>query len=280
MLLKAFSNRENDPAPSSASFVTSTLNSIKPMRLPLGLLAMAILWVACTSMGIVLVESVTVNPTKPAQIEPHEAVAVLPLLGLESSSTAGAVRCVSDAIQKNFPKTRIISKDEFQRAVFPDLLSEELQALEYLPLPTDDPEFLKRIAPFGLRYLIIVEARTVQKVDELIIETHKGWEVVALGVKWDRRSTAEAEVFDVKERRSIGQFRASAWGNPWVACYGFFFFCAPVGLPTFTESRLCSELGDAAAKFFSGEAASETSREAKELDGGIDAYLEVFYYED
>jgi hypothetical protein len=215
----------------------------KSIRLSLGLLATAILWVGCSTAHV------NVNPTRPAQIEFDEAVAILPRDA--SSSTTGAVKCISDAIRDNFPNMRFISKEELQEASGPEM--------SYLW--TDHPEYGKRMAPLGLRYVITVVEQTVQQVNEPIVGAVGGPQaaVTVLGMTWDRQSFARAEVFDVKEGRRAGQLQGSASGSPWVACVGALIFCAPVGVPSFTEDRVCSQLSEAAVEFFSNEANLETS---------------------
>ena len=204
-------------------------------------LVIATLWAGCSTANL------NVNPTRPAQIGFDEAVAILPRDA--SSSTATVVKCIRDAIRENFPNMRFVAKEKLQEAAGPEM--------SYLW--TDHPDYAKRMGSLGLRYVITVVEQTVQQVDEGIFGGVVGPQaaITVLGVTWDRQSFARAEIFDVKKGRRTEQLQESASGRPWVACVGALIFCAPLGVPTFTEDRVCDQISEAVVKFFSNEASSE-----------------------
>jgi len=206
------------------------------------LLTIAILGIGCSTTDI--------DITRERQLEREfdASVAIVPLDA--SSSTVGIVECIRDAIRGRFPNMRFVDNKKLQEAAGPEM--------SYLW--TDHPEYDKRMASAGIRYVITVVEQTVQQVDEGTFGGVGGYgaAVTVLGVTWDRRSYARAEIFDVKQGRRSERIQKAASGRPWIACVGALIFCVPIGSPTFTESTVCNQLSEAVLGFLSKEADSDS----------------------
>lgn len=255
--------RSGEARPSGACCERVALAAGRKSRcLAIGLLATGLLWVGCTTVQVREVREIR------AGIEPHEGVTIVPLIlawvpprPLDKAKAwepfeerAGAdeiADCIGKVIRRAYPTLRIVPRDEFRRAAFPDLDPEAApKSPDYLTLLLDHPVFRERIAPLGVRYLIFVGGRTEQQHNWGGIECGAGYGGAAcLGVVvWDRTSRLAASILDLKQTRSAGEMHAAASGHPWLAILGIL----PLGLPAFTESRACEDLGGNIARFLAG----------------------------
>ncbi len=100
-----------------------------------------------------------INRLAPTEIESHDLVTVV----LDESSGRFSlpegeqvVGCITEAIHEKHPTVRVVPPDEFRRTAFPDLTPEEVSS-ELLDIASlvEQPEFQERIAPLGIRYLIL-----------------------------------------------------------------------------------------------------------------------------
>ncbi|MBI2876418.1 MAG: hypothetical protein HYY20_06015 [Candidatus Tectomicrobia bacterium] len=215
--------------------------------LTLCLLAITSLWVGCTT--------VQVRESREASTgaEPGEAVTVIfySTSGSEARSAEKKLGgCIARAIRKAHPFVQMVPADEFRRTAFPDLDSEAVpRSPESLTLLLNSPVFLERIAPLRLRYLVLVGGITTEqhyKQDSPIWCGGGMGAAGCLGVAiWDKNSRAGAFILDIKRASVAGEVRVTASGHPWIAALLIY----PIGLPAFTESRACGELGEAVAKF-------------------------------
>lgn len=249
------------PASGSAHSLTETgtsaalWESVRPGpgwrsgRLAIALLATGSLWVGCTAAHVRDVRKM------PTGIEREEGVTILLLRDFSLEARVAdekIVGCVSEAIRRAHPTIRIIPPEEFRRTAFPDLDPDAApKGPDYLALLLGHPVFRERIARLGIRYLILVGGRTEQEHRWGDIECGRGYGGGAcLGVVvWDRRSRLAASVLDLQRARAAGEVHAAVSGRPWFAVVGIF----PLGLPAFTESRACGDLGEAVARFLAGE---------------------------
>ena len=173
------------------------------------------------------------------------------------------VGCISNVVHKANPLLRIIPPDEFRRAVFPDLAPEAApNNPEYLRLLLDQPTFKERVTSLGVRYLISIVGGTEQSGHTGVggIGGGPGPGILIIGGGWDRKSSLIASVLDLQQERIAGQVEASASGHPW------FLIMVPgpiIGVPAFTESKVCEDLGEAVAKFIAGEDVSKSEEEQK-----------------
>lgn len=221
--------------------------------LAVGLLGMAWLWVGCTKAELSQIRK------SPTGIAPDEAVAVV----LDRFSNEFSLDkedefagCIGEAIHQDHPNLLIVPPAEFRRVAFPDLAPQATPSSpEYLALLVDHPQFRERIASLGIRYLISVYGRTVQSTKTSEFRCGGGYGGVGcFGVwTWDRESRLAASVLDLKETRAAGEVQVSTSGRPWLVYVGSVPpFGIPLGLPAFTETRACRELGEAVAKFLAG----------------------------
>jgi len=122
--------------------------------------------------------------------------------------------------------------------------------------------FRERIASLGIRYLIHMRGETVQtgKAEAGAIGG-PGAAVLVIGGSWDRNTRLSASILDLKQSSEAGSVTASATGRPW------FFAVLPspliLGMPAFTESKACGEMGKALARFLAGEKPPETEEDEK-----------------
>lgn len=225
------------------------LPSVKPRWLAVGLLFMACLWVGCTKAYIGEVRKA------PSGFEPHEAVAIL--VSRDSRIAQDEiVGCIRTALNERHPTLRIVPPDKFRRTAFPDLAPEAApHSPEYLSLLLMHPVFLKRIAPLGIRYLISVSGGTEQNVTISELGALGGPHAAVPLYIWaaDRQTRLVASILDLTQTRAAGEVRTEVSGCPWFAIIGIF----PLGLPAFTESRACGELGEGIAKFLAGQSPPE-----------------------
>jgi len=158
--------------------------------------------------------------------------------------------CVGNSIQETHPTVRVLRPDQFRRVAFPNLPSEEVppQAWEHL---LEEPAFRERIAPLGLRYLIVVSGETTE--DRWLEPT-----LSALFYAGERTSRLEALILDVNGGGQVGRVLGHASGRSgWVILPIPFYFAAA------TETRACGKIGKGIAKFLAGESPAssrETSR--------------------
>jgi hypothetical protein len=99
----------------------------------------------------------------PMEIESHDLVTVVLdessgrfLLPEGEPEGEKVVGCITEAIHEKHPTVRVVPPDEFRRTAFPDLTPEEVSS-ELLDIASlvEQPEFQERIAPLGIRYLIL-----------------------------------------------------------------------------------------------------------------------------
>jgi hypothetical protein len=220
-------------------------------RLLLGLLTTALFWVGCTTA---IVREVRDTPTG---LNLHEGVAFVfsREFSLDSQpiKESKIVDCIGQAVRKAHPALRIVPPDEFRHTVFPDLAPEAApNNPEHFALLLSHPTFKKRTASLGIRYLISLSGRTdSQQKGGVGCGGGMGGAACIGLLWWEQRSLLNATVFDLQHAQSAGNLHASADGRPWF----FFVFPSPlmIGVPAFTESKACGDLGEAVAKFIAGE---------------------------
>jgi len=204
------------------------------------------LWVGCTTA------QVREFRAAPTAIQPHEAVAIVLHQIAEKSSDETRVMeeelfgCISDALRKPHPGLRVVPPDKFRRAAFSDLDPEAAPtSLESLAVLLTHPVFRERIDPLRIHYVVSVGGRWEGKEDAFV-----GYPVPGAIFTWYRGVDLVASVLDVKQIRAAGEIDASVKGHGWLFMAGFLF---PIGLPATTEGRACQDLGQAIAKFLTGE---------------------------
>jgi hypothetical protein len=206
------------------------------------LICIALLGPGCTSITTQL------SPRVANGIAPGDGLTVIlylyrdmPMDEMEAAEEKIA-GCVEDAVRAAHRDVRVVPPEEFRRAAFPGLAFEEIpRSPEFLTQLVTNPTFQERIAPLGLRYVVIVTGGTEQKGGGMGIcgAGGRGAGCLAL-IVFDRRSQLGAFILDVKQVRMANEFQLEAGGHPWLAIIGIF----PIGLPAFTKHRACEEFGD------------------------------------
>ena len=237
---------------------TGVVVMVSLTRMTLGLLA-TVLWVGgCTEVAV---QSFRYKPTL---IEPHDTVAIA-VCDEATDLAANAEGCVTKALKGAFPTLRIISSEAFYRAAFPEPTAEKtVHTAADISSALKDPAFRERIAPLGLSYLILIRGGTEQSVKPIIGGgAGYGGAVTVLGAEWDRVSSGNASIVDIRKAESVGSLWVTASGKPWFVCIGLGPFCAPLGAPAFTESKACGSFGEGVATFLKGEAVSDVTLSAQ-----------------
>lgn len=193
----------------------------------------------------------------PTGISAEEAVTViLNFSSSESPLEAYAAEkkfsaCIAKVLRRKQPFVQFVPTDEFRSAAFPGLDMEAApRSPESFALLMKSPEFQARIAPFGIRYLVIVGGGTATRHDWGSIEFYGGGPYGGFfGLKvWEKTSRLAAVVLDLKQGATAGEVSSAVTGHPWFGMLLIF----PLGLPSFTEGRACEELGEAVEQFITG----------------------------
>jgi YajG family uncharacterized lipoprotein len=217
---------------------------MKSTRLIIPLLVTALMLVGCTQVSVLTFREM------PTVIEPHDAVAIA-VSGETTDFAADAEGCVSKALKAAFPTLRIISSDDFYRIALPEV-EKSVRASTDISVLLKEPAFRERIAPLGLRYLVLIEGGTQQK-GEPIIGVGGGPGPTVFGWSGKRQSSLWASILDLKKYQPAGHVSAEAIGKPWWTCVGLGPFCLPLGAAAFTESGACAKVGEGVVQFLKGE---------------------------
>ena len=157
------------------------------------------------------------------------------------------VECIKGGLRSRDSKRSIISYDEFRVIAFPDLARKASpRRPEYLGILLRQPEFRRRIAPLGIRYIVFVGGATETssaKGGGFCGYGNRGGGCLTL-VYWNRRSELAANIVDITGRPSPGTITSMQTGTAWLAIIGF----VPLGMPAFTQSATCSDLGARVAR--------------------------------
>jgi hypothetical protein len=192
----------------------------------------------------------SVKRLAPTEIKAQEAIAlVLDTFSGEFSRSKENefIGCISDAIRKEYPTVRIIPPDDFRRVAVPDLTHEGAPSRPWDQL-MEEPEFRERIAPTGIRYVILVSGDTQWTGRKV----HADW--IAAEETWGRESWLKANVWDITRAQRMGEVTVTVAGE---TGYGALFPLIVIAV-AYTETRACNEIGQAVQKFLAGESFSDT----------------------
>jgi len=191
-------------------------------------------------------------PIGVARIAAGQAVAILTFAATESDLEAEAFGCIRDAVAAVHPGVGVMSADDFRRAVFPYRIpDDETERAKYLDLLMGQPVLRERMASLKIRYLILLQGNTeMKKKGGGFGGAGPGGGFYIFLYTWDRNTELVVSILDVTESRPVTQLHAEASGTPWLFSVQIIF---TIGAPAFTEAQACRGIGQAIAKFLSGE---------------------------
>jgi hypothetical protein len=168
----------------------------------------------------------------------------------EEEDAIGA--CLTEALQEKGVQARFIYPDTFRSTAFPGMdIDAAPRRVESILLLLGTPEFRARIAPLGLRYLVLIgeDARSsyVGTVDNESARLGLYLGTFVMGKAYDRALTAN--IVDLGHSALAGQVAVHGKG---ASAYGIALFIIPVIVPSTVESRACKEFGHKIAEFLSG----------------------------
>lgn len=182
---------------------------------------------------------------------PDSADALAPLAPKEEKQDLE--RCLSRAILKNQPVTRILDSETFLERIAPgtSFPSSPRSADEVLGALADD-EFIRRAREFNLRYIILLAEVASKGPKRSNFDTRVYFSIV--GEEWDRTTDLEAEVLDVASGRRAGTVRASDTGvRGYVVPFILIIPLPPIVYGTRTRGSACAALGQALLAFLTDE---------------------------
>jgi hypothetical protein len=213
-----------------------------------------LLWNACTTAKIDSSQKIA------GELGSNETIAIL--VSTNSDLERESVECITHAVRRIRPGTRVIGLDEFHRSVFyygyPDT-NDEFH--KYFSSLVKEPTVKNRINDRGLHYAISIYGRTEQTGEPLAGGGGGGGGFfTAFGMSWERTSQLAASIFDLRQGADLGTVLALAEGKPWILCVGVGPFCAPIGAAAFTEAKACTGLADAVAAVLTGSATPASAK--------------------
>jgi hypothetical protein len=215
-------------------------------KLTVAFLAFAVLGVGCTKAAMY---DTRFTPTDLAL---KDAITVIQVQSGEQEYSdkleKKVVGYIKDALEDSHPTVRVVPPEEFRQVAFPDLTPEEIPRGDWTwEQLLEDPAFRERIAPLGLHYLIAVSGGTTQVLKLRLEGSIAGGALAYIG---DRHSRLGATVIDLIQGSNAGHLEVDAKNTTtvgWMILPFPFYSSAP------TETRACSELGEAVTTFLAGE---------------------------
>ena len=228
--------------------------SVPGGRFTAGLFALAVLGVGCT------MATLGERRLAPTGLAPQDAItAILEEQAEARQSTAleeTVTGCIQDALRETHPAMRMVSADEFRRAAFPDLTPVETPpgtfSWEHL---VTDIGLQERIAPLGLRYLIVVDVEEGR--DPIHLHGGGAEGALVIGGDWKRWSRMRATILDITNHHVAGYVASDAVGKSAAGVFILYIFPVPYGKASFPRETACWKLGEGVAKFLAGESSSK-----------------------
>ncbi len=221
-------------------------------RVAIALLVLSLAGSGCTTAWVVE------RRLAPTGLAPQDAIAVILLSPLgedQRSKLENQVNgCIRDGLAQTHSDLRFVSPDELRKLASADPAAKEIPpaAFSWQSL-LSDPGFNSRIAPLGLRYLIVVNAEEKTRLTDF------KWSAASslLGApllewSWENSTLIEAIVVDARNRRLAGGVQAYAAGKSGAGVKLVFLpipLPIPYGTPSFPWSAACQGLGEGLARF-------------------------------
>lgn len=237
---------------------------------PVGWFAFALIIIISFAGGGCTTAWIQAARLAPTGLSPDDAIAIVltpslvdgDLPGLENQVTA----CIRDALDQKYPELRIVPSDEFRKLAFSDL-SPEKSLASYFSWGglVNNPAFYGRIAPLGLRYVIVVDSEQRTRLTDFEWTGPVGGP--SLYWSWERSILIQAVVVDARHRHVAGSVQAYASGKSGAGLMLITFpmpLPIPYGTTSFPLSVACQGLGEGLAKFLAaGSPAEEQAPEQK-----------------
>jgi hypothetical protein len=128
-------------------------------------------------------------------------------------------RSIGEAIRRQLPELRYISREQFARAVFPEFTPEAAPLqLKSMRVLLKSPDFRERIEPLNLRYIVYVCGRTEIEAEHkwIYVMVYPYWGYVGRS-KWDKETMLRAVLFDLQHPAAAKRATEFEEGTSWVA---------------------------------------------------------------
>jgi len=161
------------------------------------------------------------------------------------------VECVTRGLTETAPEIRIVSEEEFDRAIFGVKSGEVLLRRDTIGPLLTRPDVSQRVGQSGLTHLILVEGATHN-----VPGNSGSWVVPYSMGAWGeskRNTQFTATIFELMSAKEV-QVKASAEGNQ---VFVFAFPVPIVGWADATESASCAALGAGVARALRGKVRDE-----------------------
>jgi hypothetical protein len=201
-----------------------------------------LLLAACSersSTGTLMQLGQSSDTAKPAT---NERVVVLNSAGWDSEGE-GPAGCINDVIRRTDPKIPLYDGDDFRSALYPwfepgvaPKTEEQLAQLLKQPLVSE------KVAALGVRYVVIMNSGF--HTSNAGGDVFPGPPGAVVGA--DAQVSLQANVWDVKEIRSVGSLGGSIAGR------NMFILIPPIPILPATQHEACKDVGQRLAAYFAG----------------------------
>ena len=157
--------------------------------------------------------------------------------------------CIKNKILKHNPNQKFIPFSQVTSNLFPDLPKERVPSSpEDFSILLDDEKFYTDISAMGIRYLIFVGEGHTTETGEYSRGGCIGMAFPPGGIGgclywhiWVKESQLSATILDVHLKNDMGKNVDNvSTGKAWFAIVGV----VPMGMPSFTEHKACSNVGN------------------------------------
>ncbi len=163
--------------------------------------------------------------------------------------------CVARQISQAHRARTIIPATVFRRTAFPNLTDMETpRSRESLLSLLDNAIFRARIAPLGLRYIVVVSGgETTSTRGGIICGAADRYGACFGMITWDKDAKLAATIFDLDKAAVAAAPANRTSGTAWLAVIGVF----PLGFPYSPTQTSCGQLGMSVAAAISAWEAGE-----------------------
>lgn len=178
-------------------------------------------------------------------IEPGEAIAIVPKFMADNDDAfeSSLALCIKNAMNDMGMTSRVLFHKEFRRAVFGDLKQAERPVCDDITkIAMVDSQVKSLLEPLGVRYLVCVSGFNSCTRPRL-----EGGGIPMAYIEWDKRSRAEADIYDLKSLSHAGSLFTHAKDSGAIGIFPPFF------IPAMTEAKTCKRFGREIAQFLASK---------------------------